>query len=202
MSEDDDDTKSDDGSGEFEGVGDGREKFVSVVTVDGERLEEGETYLRHADDAFIVSSDPSFDSRATRRLSKDELLEVEVNQHHSNCFVTTAVAGEGSTLDDLRKFRDTTLTATMPGRSLVRLYYAVSPPVAKTLERHPNAHTTRLVRVLVEQCASLARRRRAADPLSRRVFSLMLTALYVFGIFIAVGGHIIIMVRERVDGIN
>lgn len=200
MSDDEADSTLDDES--IEGVGDGREKFVAVVTADGERLEEGEVYLRHADDAFIVSSDASFDPSETRRFSKDELLEIEVTQHHSNCFVTTAVAGDGPTLDVLREFRDDTLTVTVPGRALVRVYYAVSPPVAKTLERRPDARTTRLVRTLVERCAALARFRRNANPVGRFVLSLLLTVLYVFGVVVAVVGHAVVTARNGTDRFN
>jgi hypothetical protein len=186
----------------LEGVGDGRKKFVTIVTKDGKRLEEGDAYFRHADDAFIVSSDPAFDPSATQRFPKDELRAVTVNQHHSNCFLTTAVADDGATLDALREFRDDALTATLPGRALVRAYYAVSPPVATTLERHPGTRTARLVRTLVEWCAFLARRRRTAAPAGRLTLSLLLTALYVFGVTVAVVGHAVITTGERENDVN
>ncbi|WP_458189692.1 CFI-box-CTERM domain-containing protein [Haladaptatus sp. NG-WS-4] len=187
---------------DFEGVGDGRKKHVVVVTSDGERYEEGDAFLRHADDAFVVSKDPEFDPAETRRFEKAELREVEVSQHHTNCFVTTAVAGEGRTLALLREFRDDAMAATPVGRALVRVYYAVSPPVAATLERHPDSRTARIVRALIDACAVLARWRRRSNPVGRVGLSLLLTVLYVVGVVVAVGGHAVVRTRETSNRVN
>jgi hypothetical protein len=187
--------------GELPGVGGPREKHVAVVRASGERHEHGDVYLRHATDAFYVSPEPSFPEGETTRYRKAELAGVEITQHHAACFITTATAGEGPTLDALRGFRDDALARSVPGRALVRLYYAVSPPVARTLSRHPAARTTRTVSRLVARCGDLARRRAARDsPVERVVLSTLLTLLYVVGMAVSLGGHLAIRAGERVAG--
>jgi hypothetical protein len=183
---------------EVEGVGDGREKHVTVVTRSGDRREHGDVYLRHADDAFLVSPTLEFSPEETTRYPKADLLRVEITQHHSACFITTATAGEGTTLDALRGFRDDAMARTPVGRALVGLYYAVSPPVARTLERHPDSRTGRTVRRLVERCGPLARRREDADPPARFALSVVLTLLYALGLALAVVGHAGIRAGERI----
>jgi hypothetical protein len=180
-------------------VGDGRLKHVTVTTRKGAHIDHGETYLKHADSAFIVSSESGFPDDDTTRYAKNELRRVEITQHHSMCFITTAVADDDATLSPLREFRDATLSATLPGRALVSLYESVSPPIAHTLSRHPDAHMTRFVRWLVVQCAGLARQHVASDtPGIRTVYSILLLVLYVFGVACAACGHLSIRCSEIV----
>jgi hypothetical protein len=182
-------------------VGDGRLKHVTVTAYDGEHIDHGETYLKHADNAFIVSSESEFPDSETTRYPKNELQRVEITQHHSMCFITTAVAGDDATLSPLRGFRDETLSTTFPGRALVAIYESVSPPIAGTLSRHPDARSTRFVRWLVVWCAGLARRQAASDSLGvRTIYSIGLLLLYVFGVGCAACGHLSIRVSEIVTG--
>jgi hypothetical protein len=179
-------------------VGDGRKKHVTVVTVDGDQIEHGDVYLRHSRDEFVVSDDSEFEEEDVIRYAKDDLRRFEVTQHHSTCFITTATTGPGDTLRTLRGFRDDTLRSSTTGRALVGLYEAVSPPIAATLARHPDARTTRFVRALVEVCAGLARRRDSADaPVSRVALAALLVGLYVAGVAGAALGHLAIRARER-----
>ena len=182
-------------------VGDQREKHVSVLSRSGDRIERGDVYFRHSATDFVVSPEPTVPEGATERYPKETLLRVEVTQHHSACFITTATAGESETLDVLREFRDGAMGRTLAGRALVGCYYAVSPPVAATLARHPKARTTRTVRWLVGRCAGLARRRAASR--SRPVAfaaSLLLTIAYAFGLAVAIAGHGGIRLLERLAG--
>lgn len=179
-------------------VGDNREKHVTVVRRSGERVEHGDVFLKHATDAFVVSPDASFPADETTRYSKADLRRVEINQHHSMCFITTATAGDGPTLDVLRGFRDGVLVRSRPGRALVASYETLSPPIARTLARHPETYTARFVRRLVDRCAGLERRRRDADSRAVRVgLATALTLLYVVGVIGAFAGHCWIRAWDR-----
>lgn len=180
-------------------IGDARQKHVSIVTIEGEHRDHGNVFLRHSEDEFVVSTDQTFPEAETRRYSKDEISRVEVTQHHSACFITTATAGDGPTLDALRGFRDEALLRAPAGRALVHVYERVSPPIAATLARYPNRATTRFVRWLVERCASLARRRATSrSALARPALSVVLTLLYVVGLGCAALGHLWIRSSESV----
>lgn len=171
-------------------IGDNREKHVTVITNEGEHRDHGNVYLRHSETAFVVSSDSAFPDEETERYAKDTIRRVEVTQHHSACFITTATAGDGPTLNTLRAFRDDALIRTPPGRALVHLYEIVSPPIAATLARHPHARTTRFVRWLIERCASLAHHRSAShSSIVQSVLSVVLTTLYIIGLCSAALGH-------------
>jgi hypothetical protein len=178
-------------------LGDSRKKCVTIVTGTGERVDHQNIYLRHSTAAFIISSDDSFPESDTSRYSKDEIARVEVSQHHTRCFITTATIGEGAELNLLREFRDDTLTRSVPGRALIALYEMVSPPIARTLATHPNAQTSRTVRWLVIYCTKLARHRSAmASPSKRFTLSVLLTVVYIVGVCLAAIGHLGIRLRE------
>ncbi|MFC3957776.1 S8 family peptidase [Halovivax cerinus] len=113
------------------------------------------------------------------------------------CFITTATAGEGETLDSLRRFRDESMGATPLGRGLVGLYYRISPPIADTLERHPESLTSRATRTIVDACASLSDRQDETDStVESASLGVVLTMLYVVGIAVGAGGHLGIRARE------
>lgn len=182
-------------------LGDRRRKHVSVTTAEGERVEHGDVFVRHSGDGFAVASELGFPDAETTRYEKAALRRVEVTQHHAACFITTATAGEGPTLDALRGFRDDAMARTPVGRALLVLYDAASPPVARTLARHPDGRTARAVRWLVEHCADLARRRAAARSRSARLSASAALALaYAAGLAFALAGHAAIVARERLVG--
>ncbi|MFC6732344.1 MULTISPECIES: CFI-box-CTERM domain-containing protein [unclassified Haladaptatus] len=183
------------------GVGDGRRKHVTVVTHDGEEIEHADVYLRHTDDGFVVSPEWDFEGEQARRYEKDDIRRLDVIQHHSSCFLTTAVAGEGETLDALRQFRDEVLAENRVGRTLVGFYYRTSPPVAATLAAHPDSPTARAVRRLVFRCANLECRRTTANsPAVRRGLAVTLTVLYAIGMLVALFGHAFIEASENWRG--
>jgi len=172
------------------GVGDGREKHVLVVTASGKEIDHDEVFLRHTETEYLVCNDPEFPPSETTRYRKENLDRVKITQHHSNCFITTAAAGEGPTLDSLRGFRADVMRPTRSGRVLLRIYEGMSPPIAATLDRHPDAAATRLVRRLVARCGALADRRRATTGGAQRAtLSVALIALYVVGVVLAAAGH-------------
>jgi len=172
------------------GVGDGREKHLRVVTQSGKEIDHDEAYVRHTETEYLVSPNPDFPSAETTRYRKADLRRAEISQHHSNCFITTAAAGEGPTLDSLRGFRADVMAPTATGRALLRTYETISPPIAATLDRHPDAVSTGVARWLVDRCGSLADRRRATGSRSARaVLSVLLIALYVVGVGLAALAH-------------
>ncbi|WP_049936508.1 CFI-box-CTERM domain-containing protein [Haloplanus natans] len=180
------------------GVGDGREKHLHVVTESGKEIDHEEVYLRHTETEYLVSPDVDFPPAETTRYRKENIDRVKVTQHHSNCFITTATAGEGPTLDSLRGFRADVMAPSRTGRALLRIYEATSPPIAATLARHPESTATRLVRGLVDRCGGLADRRRAASGDGERAaLSLALITLYVVGVCLGVLAHGWLRTRER-----
>lgn len=184
-------------------LGDRRPKHISVTTAAGKRFEHGDAYVRHSASGFAVATEPDFPPSATTRYEKADLRRAEVTQHHSACFITTAAAGEGPQLDALRGFRDDAMSRTPVGRGLLVLYDVISPPIARTLSRHPESRTTRAIRWLVEGCAGFARRRgRSRSRTVRFVASVVLTLAYAIGIVLAVTGHAAFRVRERATGLR
>ena len=197
------DAGSDDAEAEAEDdgpveVGDGREKHVTVYLDSAETAEHGNIYLNHSEEEFVVSEESEFPEEATIRYDKSEIRRVDILQHHSSCFITTAT-GEGATLDALRGFRDGAMLPTRWGRALVAVYERVSPPVARTLERHPDSRATATVAGLVDRCGSIARRREATDSrVADGAYTAALVALYVVGVLVAVVGASLLAVGEAV----
>lgn len=113
------------------------------------------------------------------------------------CFITTATAREGETLDSLRRFRDGSMATTPLGRGLVGLYYRISPPVARAMARHPYGRTSRLCRWYVGHCAALSDRKRELDsrPASAALGGLI-TTIYALGLLIAMTGYVGIRLSE------
>lgn len=119
----------------------------------------------------------------------------------SSCFMTTATAGHGPTLDSLRRFRDESMAATPIGRALIGLYHRVSPPVASTMELYPASRSAHITRSLVKYCGLLADRHADTDASSRQLaLAVLLTLLYIVGLLIATAGHLQIRLREICRG--
>jgi len=139
--------------------------------------------------AVAEASDGSTDSGSTRSFTTDS--------SGGGCFITTATARDTSTLNSLRRFRDESMSATPLGRGLVGLYYRISPPIAETLERHPESHTAGATRSIVQTCAALSNRQDGTDSrIESALLAVLLTQLYVVGILTAAGGHVGIRVRK------
>jgi len=113
------------------------------------------------------------------------------------CFITTATAEDTETLDSLRRFRDESMATTPVGRGLAGLYYRISPPIARTLHRHPDSREAALTRSLVDTCASLSDAQAATDSrLRSAAIGVVLTVLYLVGLLVGTGGHLSLRTRE------
>lgn len=179
-------------------LGDGRRKHVTIVSDGGDQITYSDSYLRHSETAFIISSDESFPPDETTRYTKDEIHRIEIDQHHSRCFITTAVATDKESLRILRDFRDDVFANSLLGEALIAVYEGTSPPIAETLGDRPQARTTRIVRWLVYRCARLARYRAgASSPFGRFALSVFLTVLYLIGVTVASFGHLMIHLQAR-----
>lgn len=59
----------------------------------------------------------------------------------SSCFVVTSLMDltEDGTLESLRSFRDQTLSRTLTGKAMIRVYYGVGPALASLMDRAPES---------------------------------------------------------------
>lgn len=69
----------------------------------------------------------------------------------SGCYIATAVYGsyDAPEVRVLRRFRDEQLARTTPGRAFIRVYYAISPPLARRLDA--NAWASRAARAVLDR---------------------------------------------------
>jgi len=74
--------------------------------------------------------DPADDNFSPESRAKDPSVKV------SKCYIATAVYGsyDAPQVLVLRRFRDEVLYRSLPGRTFIRTYYKVSPPIARHLE--------------------------------------------------------------------
>ena len=72
------------------------------------------------------------------------------------CYIATAVYGscDAPEVLCLRQFRDETLATTLFGRLFIRLYYFLSPPIARRLKntRRANAIVHRMLDAFIQKC--------------------------------------------------
>jgi PKD repeat protein len=137
------------------------------------------------------------DSYGRSSLTAETSINVDSGGDGGFCFITTATAREQPTLDSLRRFRNDSMATTPLGRGLVGLYYRVSPPLARAMDRHPQGRTARLCRWYVRRCAALSNRKAEVDsrPASAAL-GLLITSIYVTGLLIAVVGYAGIRISE------
>lgn len=71
------------------------------------------------------------------------------------CFIATAVYGDFNAPEviALRRWRDQVLLCTPSGRAMIVLYYRLSPPIARYLERSPRlaGYTRKLLNTFVRR---------------------------------------------------
>jgi hypothetical protein len=94
----------------------------------------------------------------------DEYLAQKVTSRKSGCFIATAAYGTPTAdeIDLLRDFRDDVLLKYSVGRSLTKLYYLISPPIAQWIARSERRkEVTR--RLFVDPCVRLVARYQSAS---------------------------------------
>lgn len=75
-------------------------------------------------------------------------FHAQVTQHHNQvraagaldkrCFIASSLYGtDDLRTEQLRQFRDASLLSSRAGRTVVQLYYRVSPSIVVALQRHP-----------------------------------------------------------------
>ena len=106
------------------------------------------------------------DSGAGLKESKeyvDQLIDkygISVPKNKGACFVATACYGNYNApeVKVLQKFRDEKLLTTFPGRFFVKIYYTISPPIAKMISRS-NVMKLLVRRHILEPIISIINRR-------------------------------------------
>ena len=83
----------------------------------GKVIKEGERYCWHCENDISKFAD---------------------KEESSKCFIATAAFGTpfAEEIDILRKFRDEKLKSSFIGIAFVKVYYKISPPIAKIISKH------------------------------------------------------------------
>ncbi len=104
-------------------------------------------------------------SEQLRAKLRDDRLALDRQKPKSQCFIATAAFGSetASEVATLRLYRDTVLTRSSFGRAFVRIYYCLSPRIARTLEGSPRGKVVArsVLMPLVRWCRSVLVRRGA-----------------------------------------
>lgn len=107
------------------------------------------TVIRTAvtNETLSASNPPSY----TPGNSMPERRENDPNIKSSRCYIATAVYGsyDAPEVRVLRRFRDEVLSRSLPGRAFIRVYYTLSPPVARRLQKA--GRLNRMVRGLLDK---------------------------------------------------
>jgi hypothetical protein len=105
---------------------------------------------------YIIANFQDDRSYLAARQMKDE---IENPPKKGMCFIATAAYGDPLETEViiLSRFRDEVLLASEVGALLVKVYYCVSPPVARVISR--SCHLRKLVRILLQHLVRLVRQR-------------------------------------------
>jgi len=93
---------------------------------------------------------------ATRERESSSSSSSSSSSKDGCCYIATAVYGsyDAPEVLCLRQFRDETLSASLFGRLFIRLYYFLSPPIARRLKntRRANAIARRMLDAFIQRC--------------------------------------------------
>jgi hypothetical protein len=114
--------------GDYSGVVEYQVGSYTVVAVDGDSIEN---------DSEDCCTGPCYeiDNAHLDLMLEEQAFQEFLEGRDSKCFIATAVYGSryAEEIGILRRFRDTHLIASTPGRKFVQLYYRYSPPIAELL---------------------------------------------------------------------
>lgn len=113
---------------------------VTAYDVSGQTLSPGLSHESVFAPEQKVGLGPVQESALSNEVSGlPEKLVAYPDLPNTGCFIATAAYGSLNALPVrvLREFRDRRLMTNGPGRALVRWYYRVSPPLANSLNEHP-----------------------------------------------------------------
>lgn len=178
------------------------DRFEDVDSEDAETITDDDTAVVEVEieEEFELLGETAEETSTDEVLTAEEdgdWLVVAVESEDEECFITTATARDHQTLQSLRRYRDDWLTATWPGERLADVYYKISPPIARSLQKHPSSTPARATRTLVERCAALSNRQRETDSrVKGSLLGVTLLFLYVIGILTGLFGHLWLRASE------
>lgn len=110
----------------------GEDVFFHMEDLEVDALEEGEKVGLDVED---TAKGPK--AKNVVRLDDDVQVDVESDGNDVGCFIATAAYGTSTAdeIDLLRAFRDEKLRGSIPGELFITIYYSVSPPIAKHIEK-------------------------------------------------------------------
>lgn len=125
----------------------------------------------YASEALSLAAMLAFSDELRSKLRDDRII-LDRNKPRSQCFIATAAfqSGSATEVETLRLYRDAVLTRSHSGRALVRVYYRLSPPIARVIEARPwaAAMTRRMLKPIVRRCEAVLDKRRVATGVSER----------------------------------
>ena len=122
------------------------EKALKLTTTNEQKAEIYYRYAIFARTSFMGSKQLATENfnNAINLAGQDSVLGIECAkelakiEQKSGCFIATACYGTDTAPDvlTLRTFRDNVLLSSKTGRTFIKIYYLLSPPVAKVIESH------------------------------------------------------------------
>ncbi|MCL5772853.1 MAG: hypothetical protein M1536_00540, partial [Firmicutes bacterium] len=132
---------------------DSLDKTIDIVGK--ERIEKARKWASEALKYYSIATEFCSDER--RKESRDKIIQIENTENllkracekPKGCFIATACfdSPDSAEVIFLRDFRDNALQKSYMGQIFIRIYYAMSPPLAMVIQR--NRHLKRIIREIV-----------------------------------------------------
>lgn len=104
----------------------------------GNGLADSKAYIEDLEQQAIAYQQPPV-GQSKRDTQIDDILRAQKPQNKSGCFIATACYDDYNAPEVwlLRQYRDERLNKSLTGRLFIKLYYAVSPGIARQLNKLP-----------------------------------------------------------------